>query len=185
MKRLSVLLTLILLLSGCGFGGNELDRAMHLRADLLASDCMFRAVITADYGDTLHSFAMDCQLDTAGNLTFTVAAPEGLAGITGTISESGGKLTFDDTALAFPLLADGQFSPISGPWILMRTLRSGYITGCGMEDDLLRLSIDDSYDTDALRLDIWLDEKDHPLRGEILWKGRRILTVEVDGFEFL
>ena len=76
-------------------------------------------------------------------------------------------------------------SPVSGPWLLMKTLRSGYLTSCGVEDGCLRIAIDDSYEDDALHLDVWLDESDCPKRGEILWKGRRILTVEIENFVFL
>ncbi len=186
MKRLvAVLMLALVLLTGCGLGGDELDRAMKLRSDLLASGCSFDAKITADYGDEIYTFTMNCQTDTSGNLTFTVMEPESIAGITGAVSEDGGRLTFDDTALAFELLADGQLSPVSGPWVLMRTLRSGYVTACGLDGAQIRVSIDDSYEADALHLDIWLDEKDLPQRGEILWDGRRILTVEVGNFEYL
>ena len=83
------------------------------------------------------------------------------------------------------MLADGQVSPVSGPWILMKTLRSGYLTSCGMEAGCIRVAIDDSYADDALHLDIWLDEKDLPKRGEILWKGRRILSLDIENFVFL
>ena len=185
MKRWTWILALLLTLAGCGFDNPELDRAMKLRTDMLASNCEFQAKVTADYGDVIQTFSMACHSDTAGELTFTVTEPESIGGITGTVSEEGGRLTFDDQALAFELLADGQLSPVSGPWVLMKTLRGGYVTACGMEDGRLRLAVEDSYEDDALRLDIWLDENDLPLRGEILWDGRRVLTVEVEGFEYL
>ena len=104
---------------------------MDFRAKLLAQAVSFDAEITADYGDKTYTFAMHCESDTKGDMTFTVTAPESIAGISGTISASGGKLTFSDTALAFDLMADDQLSPVSAPWILMKTLRSGYLTSCG------------------------------------------------------
>jgi hypothetical protein len=162
-----------------------MDRAMALRSALLAKGAEFDAAVTADYGDKTYSFGMHCRMEAQGKVTFSVTAPETIAGITGTVSASGGKLTFDGNALAFTLLADGQVSPVSGPWLLMKTLRSGYLTSCGVEDGCLRIAIDDSYEDDALHLDVWLDESDCPKRGEILWKGRRILTVEIENFVFL
>jgi hypothetical protein len=51
-----------------------------------------------------------------------------------------------------------------------------------MEEDLLRLTIDDSYEEDALKVDIWLDETDTPVRAEILYDGRRILTLIIKNF---
>lgn len=184
MKRFLAMAALVLL-TGCTGSGEALDEVMALRADLLAASCSFRAVVTADYGDAVHTFTMDCQSDTSGGLSFTVVEPESIAGITGTVSREGGELTFDDTVLAFPLLADGQFSPVSGPWVLMRTLRGGYVTACGQEEGMIRATINDSYEEDALQLDIWLDGSGLPHRAEILWDGWRVLTLEVEMFEYL
>ena len=186
MKRLGSILVLFLLLTGCGVRNEELDQIMALRAKLLrAAGCRFDAVVTADYGEKIHSFSLQCSADSQGNLSFTVLEPETITGIAGTISGEGGKLTFADTALAFELLADGQVTPVSAPWLLIKTLRGGYVTSCGRDGDLLRVAIDDSYDADALHLDIWLGEGDVPVRGEILYKDRRILSLEVRNFQIL
>lgn len=186
MKRLAVVAILLAMLSGCAETEEGLDRAMGLRAKLLGSGgCKFDAAITADYGDETRQFSVSCQGDTQGNVTFTVKEPETIAGITGTVSSNGGKLTFDDKAVAFPLLADEQVTPVSGPWIFLRTLQGGNVRSCGMDGELLRVSIDDSYEDDALRLDIWLDGDDLPVRGEILYRSRRILSLEVTNFEIL
>lgn len=185
MKRLIGLLIVCLLVSGCSGKNEELDRAMALRAKMLAHGVSFDAEITADYGDKTYTFAMNCQSDAQGNLKFTVSQPQSLAGITGTVNANGGKLAFDSTALAFSLMADGQLSPVSAPWILVNTLRSGYLTSCGPEGKDIRLAIDDSYEEDALHLDIWLGSEDQPVRSEILWMGRRLLTINVTNFAFL
>lgn len=185
MKKGLVLACILVLLTGCAGKDAELDRAMALRAKLLASGCSFDAAITADYGDEIYTFSVTCEGDSQGALGFRVTAPESIAEITGIIDEDGGNLTFDDTALAFPLLADGQLSPASAPWILLKTLRGGYLTAAGMEEDLLRLTIDDSYEEDALQLDIWLNDADQPIRADILYDGRRILAMEVSNFQLL
>lgn len=185
MKRIGILLCILVLLTGCTGKPAELDRAMNLRSKLLSNAVSFDTEVTADYGDKTYTFAMNCKADTQGNLTFSVLQPEVIRGITGTVSASGGKLTFDDVALAFDLMADGQFSPVSGPWLLMNTLRSGYLTSCTREGELLRVAIDDSYEENALHLDIWLDASNVPVRGEILWKGRRLLTITVKNFTFV
>lgn len=185
MKRIIPFLLVLFLLSGCAAANDGMNRAMALRSAILAKGARFDATVTADYGDRTYSFGMLCSLDSDGTLTFSVTAPETIAGITGSVSSSGGKLTFDDKALAFSLLADGQVSPVSGPWLLMKTLRSGYLTSCGIEDGCVRIAIDDSYADDALHLDVWLDENDLPKRGEVLWRGRRILSVDIENFVFL
>lgn len=186
MKRLAAVAVLLVTLWGCAETEEGLDRAMGLRVKLLGSGgWRFDAAITADYGDETCEFAVSCEGDKEGNMTFTVKEPETIAGITGNISAEGGKLTFDDKALAFELLADEQVTPVSAPWIFLKTLQGGNVRSCGMDGDLLRVSIDDSYDDDALRLDIWLDGDDLPVRGEILYRDRRILSLEVTNFEIL
>lgn len=184
MKKTVGLLLLVFLLSGCSGASREIERGMALRAKLLkATCCSFDTQITADYGDKTYQFSMACQGDAQGNLTFTVTAPETIAGITGQVTSQGGKLTFDDVALQFDLMADDQVTPVSAPWILLKTLRSGYLTAAGMEGDQLRLTVDDSYEDDALTLDIWLDGDDLPVRAEILYDGRRILSLSVANFQ--
>lgn len=184
MKKIAALLIVLVMLPGCTGKRDELDRAMALRAKLLACEsCSFDAAITADYGDEVHTFALSCIGDNQGTVNFTVSEPETIAGITGSISSGEGKLTFDDTALSFPLLADGQVSPVSGPWVFLKTLMGGYLTACGQEGELLRLTIDDSYEEDALQLEIWLNGEDLPVQAEIIYDGRRILTMEVANFQ--
>jgi hypothetical protein len=138
--------------------------------------------IIADYGDKLYSFVMACTFDHAGDMQFCVKEPQTIAGITGTIKMDGGFLTFDDQAVAFPLLADEQLTPVTAPWIFMKTLMGGYLTGCCEEDGLLRLTIDDSYEEDALQMEIWINSEDTPVNAEIYYSGRRIVTMEIENF---
>ena len=184
MKKLAALMLILATLTGCSKTKDMLDKAMTLRADLLACEsCTFDASITADYGDEIHTFGMHCVGDNDGNLEFTVTKPESIAGITGVIAAGEGKLTFDDQGVAFPLLAEGQVTPISGPWILMKTLMGGYLTACNEEEELIHLMIRDSYEDDALDLEIWLDGESHPVQTEIGYEGRRILTMEIENFQ--
>ena len=179
-------MTVILLtafLCGCASGEGNLERAMNLRARLLGcTSCTFDAAITADYGDEVHTFAMHCAGDNDGNLQFTVTVPDTIAGITGRFEGRKGMLTFDEFALEFPRLTDDQITPVSGPWILLRTLLGGYLTACGPDGENLRVTINDSYEEDALTLDVWLNAENVPIRGEILYDERRIVTMDIENF---
>ncbi len=185
MKITLILLCLALVLTGCAAADDTLDRAMALRASLLARGASFDADITADYGDRVHTFSMACTVTDQGEMTFTVTAPESISGVSGKVSATGGKLTFDGHVLAFGLMADGLISPVSAPWVLVKTLRSGYLTACTREGELLRLTIDDSYAEDALHLDIWLGAGDMPVSADIMWQGRRLLSISIKNFQLL
>lgn len=185
MKRLALLCLVLILLCGCSANSADMDRAMALRGKLQQKEVTFDVDITADYGDKVHTFSMECQADIKGNMKFSVTRPESISGISGTVSKGSGKLTFDDQILAFDILADNLISPVSGPWVLMETLRSGYLTSCSQEGDLLRVAIDDSYADNALHLEVWLDSNDIPQRCEIYWQGRRLLSMDVKNFTFL
>lgn len=177
---------ILLILTGCSGESGEMQRGLALRSALLkASECRFSCDVTADYTDRTYTFSMDCRCDSQGNLTFAVISPETIAGITGSIGEDGGKLTFDDTALQFDLMADDRISPVGAPWVLMKTLRGGCITSAGADGGGLRLSIDDSYDDDALHLDIRLGEGDRPAAADILFEERRILSLSIKNFDIV
>ncbi len=186
MKHFLAFFIVIALLAGCSSSDSEIDRAVSIRQKISQSNgCSFHATITADYGKQVYTFEMQCETDATGSLKFQVLAPESISGITGSVDGVGGKLTFDDTVLAFNLLADGQASPVSAPWLMVRTLRGGYLTSCCEDGEGLRMTIDDSYEDDALQLDIWTDKNDCPVYTEILFAGKRILTIEVANFSYL
>ena len=185
LKRIIAVGILLLFLCGCGVQQSELDPALKLRSKLQTAGCRFDAEITADYGDKTYQFSLNCEADASGNVCFTVLSPETISGITGKIQQGSGSLTFDDTALAFSILADGLASPVSGPWVMLKALRSGYIRSGCMEDGLLRLTVNDSYEQNAQTLDIWLDENCQPIRADVFAENRRILTITVKSFAFV
>ena len=183
--RILALLLVMGLLSGCAVEELELERGMELRSKILKAEYVeFDADITADYGDKLHRFSMMCRGDSDGTVHFTVTAPETIAGISGVIDSNGGKITFDDVALAFGLLADGRLTPVSAPWILVHTLHYGYIVSCAQADEGLMLSINNSYEDDALNLSVYLGQDGLPVGAEIFNDGSRILSLSVNNFTF-
>lgn len=183
MKRIIVFAWILaVLLSGCGETDKSMEQAMAVRERLQGSGCSFDAEITADYGDRLYMFVMRCAADSQGNLSFTVTEPESIRGITGSITDAGGSLTFDDQVLAFETLADGYISPVSAPWHLLRSLRSGYLRSAGDSETGSKLILDDTYETDSLQVDVWLDHDQNPVAAEFLWQGRRVLSLTVKNF---
>ena len=186
MKRRIWLLWLAVLLTGCGARVDSMGIALELRGKLnRAEECGFIANIVADYGDRTYTFTLDCMSGTDGDLVFRVISPESISGITGKLSRGGGELVFDDVALAFTVLTDGQLSPVSAPWIFLKALRSGYITSAGVVQDRVRIVIDDSYQEESLSLHLWLDEENMPALSEIYFQDRRIVTITISDYRML
>ncbi len=186
MKRILLILICVVILSGCSSAQKQADKAMLLRTQLLdGNGCSFQAVVTADYGDELYEFTMQCEFDKNGNMKFTVLEPESICGISGKIDADGGALTFDDKVLAFEMLADDQITPVSAPWVMIKAVRSGYISSCGKDKNGYQIQIDDSYKEDALQIDLWTNFHSEILRAEFLWGGRRVISVHVTEYVIL
>lgn len=185
MKKWAISLVILILMCGCS-AESEIERGMAFRSAILkAQGCVFDAEVTAEYPEYTYTFQMNCSFDEQGSMAFAVISPNTIAGITGTVSHAYSALTFDGEVLYIDLMTDDQLNPVSAPWILMKTLRSGYLTSACVEEGYLRLTMDDSYEDCALHLDIWLDADDIPVRGEVVYNGRRILAVAVSQFRIL
>lgn len=185
MKKVLCLTALMLVLAGCTPENRELEQALAFRSALLgAQSVTFDAKISANYIDHVEQFTLSCRGDTAGAVSFEVVYPAEIAGITGSVAGMQGTLSFDDTVLAFPLMAQERLSPVSGPWVMLQALRSGYITACVREEGLLHLSVNDSYEEDALTLEIWLRENT-VVAAEIGWRGMRQMTLQIEDFSMV
>ena len=180
LKRIWGFFLLCLFLSGCQ---STEDAAIALRQRVLQAESVrFEAEVTADYGDTLSVFTLDCQGSSQGDVTFQVLAPESIEEITGTVKAGKGALTFDGTALSFPLLADGQLSPVSAPWLFLRVLRGGNLLSQGAEGELTRVTFRDGFREEDLLADVWLSGDSDPVRCEFLHKGHKILSITLRSF---
>lgn len=180
MKRLLPLLLVFLM--GCSGPDPAMEAALALRTKCLAAETVsFRAEVRADYITQYEEFSMECQTDSEGAVSFRVLEPEEIADIRGTVRGSEGTVEFDGTVLAFPLLAEGRLSPVSGPWVLMQAIRSGCILAAGQEGEMVHVTIDDSYADNALTVDLWLEDGELT-EAEIAWGGRRCMTMTFDDF---
>ena len=186
MRRIVIILIAVSLLWGCAAENRDLSKALEMRNKLIQSQgCSFDAVITADYGEYIHSFEMQCKTDSASALNFTVTKPDSICGLSGQIEGQKGSITFEDQVLSFPTLAEGQISPVSAPWVFYNTLKNGYFRSCAKEKQGYQLCLDDSYNDSSLQLDIWTDENFQPIRADILWQGRRILCLSITNYQIL
>lgn len=186
MKR-HILICLILLcfLQGCGKTDDGITRTIALREALSSKRISFDTLITADYQDEIYTFKMHCETETSGRVLFEVVEPDSIKGITGYISNDNGNLTFDDQVLMFSILSEDLPSPVSAPWLFMKLLRSGYISGANADNNGYYFQVDDSYAENSLKLDVKVNNDDVPYFAEIYWQGRRIITMNVENFIIL
>ncbi len=176
----------LLLLTGCKNLEGSVDRALGFREQLLNSNgCSFDALVTADYTDVQYTFNIHCEADAQGAISFQVLSPETIAGIAGTISEDGGRFTFDGETLLFPLLIEGVVSPVSAPWLFLEGLQSGYISGCAQTDQEIEIHIDDTYEGHNLKFIVKADSSACPVFADIFWNGQRILSLNIENFKIL
>lgn len=176
---------LCIILCGCRQSDEGVEQALSFRKSMMsANGCEFIATITADYQNVYYTFIMNCKVDPVGNVTFEVVEPDTISGITGQISKEEGKLTFDDKVLLFAILADGQITPVSAPWLFMDALKGGYINGCSKEKDGWMLDINSSYAQDALNTKIRI-AAGIPVYAEIIWQNRCVVKINVEAFQIL
>lgn len=185
MKKILAVLILVCLFCGCSQGHSNMEKALSFRESLTASNgCTFCVDITADYVDVSYTFTLDCRVDSDGKLTFEVVSPDSIQGISGSISATEGKLTFDDKVLLFSMLADGEITPVSAPWFFINALTKGYIKGCSVSDDGMLLYINDSYSENAMEVNVLIQDN-VPTNVEIVWDNRRVIGMAVENFQIV
>lgn len=186
-KCISLVVVLTLLMfSGCGNDSDVVDGVVSLRNKVLSSvSCSFIADVTVDYGESLYSFSANCCLDSENNMEITILEPSSIAGIKASITAESGKLTFDEQVLLFETVADGQIAPVGMPWLLMEALRGGYISMCSSQAAGVFARIDDSYKGTNFCLDLRLDNQNMPVSAEIIWEGKRIVSMTIMDFVFV
>ena len=173
---------LLVFFLGCSGPDPAMEAALDLRSRCLSdSNVTFTAEIRADYIARIEVFTLECASSPDGTCTFRVLEPGDISDIRGTVRGSEGTVEFDDTVLAFPLMAEGRLSPLTGPWVLMKAIRSGCIIAAGTEGETFHVTIDDSYADNALTVDLWLEEG-RVTEAEIAWEGRRCVTMTVEDF---
>lgn len=134
----ALMMTLVLL-AGCGRGGQENIRsaeelALNIRAEYLAiTSCTAAADITADYGQRVYEYSMSISWEKGGETVLTITAPESIAGITARIQDGTSYLEYDGVSLETGALSGAGLSPIEVVPAVLNYILSGYIAECDFE----------------------------------------------------
>lgn len=179
-KGVLMTLSLVLLLSGCGFGEAKPDQeALKLRETYqnLAS-FQAQAEVTADYGDRAYQYTVQCSGNAeAGSLT--VIAPESIAGAGTAWSEGETALDYEGIRLETGQLSPDGLSPADALPAILSACASGAVTESGWtegEQRSLYLLLQNS-DVRESQIAVWADPETWALRqAEIRWEEQRVIS---------
>lgn len=182
-RGIAVLMMLLLLLfCGCKSTENDLQEAIDFRASLVqAGGCSFRAEITADFDDYVEMFTVDCDCDADGTTRLTIVSPENLQGITATVTDRGGTITFDGLSVDFGLLADGNVIPAAAPAIAVTCWSSEYIAAAGTEGELYRVTYEKDFERKRVNVDTCF-KNGLPISSEVCYNNQNILKIAISEF---
>lgn len=184
MRTIIAFIISVSILCGCSERQDSISKALILRQLFSAENTVeFCADITADYGNRIHSFSVYCMADPTGDLRFRVVKPETIQNVEGTISDTGGKLEFEQKALFFDPMVFGQISPVMAPWLMVKAIRGGYIRSESDGKNGSEILIDDTFRNTQLQVIVKLDGEGVITDCEIIWSNRRIMTVCVSQFQ--
>ncbi len=178
------MLLCLLVLTGCAPSQKNADAATAFRAALLESGgCTFVCRVTADFGETVQIFALDCAYDTArGAVDFTVLEPQSLAGITATVTDEGAAVTYDGMAMELGLLAGESVMPAAAPALAAVCWTDAPITAVGAENDRTRVTYERTLCGRRLTVDTWL-ENGLPISAQVCYNQQCILKLEFSEFQ--
>ncbi len=159
-----------------------MQAALDLRTMLLAQGCSFTADIEANLPDGTAAFTVDCACATDGTAVMTVTAPESISGISATVEPDGESARFNDVALEFGLLADGQVAPMVLPQLLFGCWTGGYIREAGQDKEILSAVYLSGYGEQELAVEQWFTQEGIPTAADFWFGTQNVASVTIRDF---
>lgn len=179
-----MLLVCLFLFCGCGKEDSHLSQGIAFRSKLVErGGCSFQAEITADYGSDILRFCLKCEADGQGNVGFTLTEPETLSGISGSIREGGGEITYDGMIVDFGLLLQDAVAPAAAPAILINSWISGYILWGGKDGDTYQMCCEQVTEGRTLEVESFF-KNELPFYAEVCYNGSRIMEIQINDFQY-
>ena len=158
--------------------------AMELRTRLLERGCRFTAEIEAHLDDGTAAFTLECVCAPDGAVTLEVTEPESVAGITATVEPGARTARFDDIALDFGLLAEGQLAPMAIPQLLCGAWTQDYIREAGADGEDLNAVYLSGWGGRELAVEQWLTKDGQPAYAELWFGSQNAASVRIRDFSF-
>ena len=184
-----VLMTSLLLLTGCAGGGGVSDaeqEALLIRSEYLEGETFTARVhLVADYGQRVYEYGLDASVNGEETL-LTVTAPETVAGVTARMKQDGSLLEYENLVLETGPLDERGLTPVSALPVLLEEARSGFIHTCSYtEEGELRVDCTDPEQEpgQGRSSSLWFDRETHSLvKGELSLDGYRMILCEFTDF---
>ena len=184
MRRMMAIFLCLCCFVGCESKDSGLEPAIEFRSALVqAGGCSFTAAITVDYGQRVQCFTLDCQADGEGTTKITLLQPETIAGVTATVMDGGGQITYDGMALDFGLLADDSLIPAAAPCMLATCWMKEYISDAGEMETGYQVRYRKKIGEKELLLDTFF-ENGIPFLAEVCYNDSGILKIEISDFAY-
>lgn len=184
------MMTLLLLLSGCGGGAGEAESVDMRRQYHDMAGCDMEASVVCDQEGCRWEALLRCSYVPDGESTVEVLEPSSIAGVKAVLDGGTWKLEYEDACLNAGVLGSEEISPAICLPRLMSALRDGWLLEENCEDwegvPCLRITVDQSGLQDGKIVStVWLrQDGGTPLRGEIAVDGEIILTADFTSFAF-
>ena len=184
------MMTLCLLLTGCGGGAGESPAAEARAPYRDMAGCAMEAAVSCDQDGTLWQADLRCAYTPEGETTVEVLSPETIAGVRAVLSGGEAALEYGDLCLNAGTVSAEDLSPMACLPELMDALREGWLLEESREDwgevPCVRLTLDRTGPRGGKVLStLWLREDGGtPLRGEIAVDGETVLTADFTSFAF-
>ena len=184
------MMTLCLLLTGCGGGAGESPAAEARAPYRDMAGCAMEAAVSCDQDGALWQADLRCAYTPEGETTVEVLSPETIAGVRAVLSGGEAALEYGDLCLNARTVSAEDLSPMACLPELMDALREGWLLEESREDwgevSCVRLTLDRTGPRGGKVLStLWLREDGGtPLRGEIAVDGETVLTADFTSFAF-
>lgn len=182
MKRYLLPLMAALLLAGCA-AREDNDRAADIQRSYAAmAGCAARVEVAVARPDETLRCTLDLERD-GDETQLTVVEPEALAGVGVTVTGDALALRYEDMILDAGS-ADENVSAVNAADIVLRAVASGWLVERGAEGDALRLCFETEQGGTPLRVAVWFDETNAPLRAELEKNGEILAELRFTDFSF-
>lgn len=181
-----LVLALCLTLGGCAASEDgAVQEALDFRTSLLAADsCTFTADVTADYGQRVGNFTLECAYTPETNgAELTVTSPDSIAGISAAVDGDKANVIFEDVSLELGTLAGGQVAPLQLPQLLGDAWTYGYVDSQSEEGDGILVTYRSGYDDEELLVFTRFDSSMTPIQAEVYCDGICVLTAALADYQ--